>query len=177
MFRQPFSNSSIRYKSNKITNKTVIPAVDYDLGRNGSAYFDTDTADYHISGGNRGGNRGRVYRNDGVDIRKDSSTENSYYISNTEPGEWLQYTCFVPRKGKYSIRLEVTSENGEGKLSLSLNNKLIAKTLAVQEATNPGSWQFLEIKDVLLNKGTNILRVHINEGGLNLKSLQFIVNK
>jgi len=173
LFRQPFSNSAVPYRLNKITDGTVISVVDYDLGRNGSAYFDTDTADYHISGGGRGGNRGRVYRNDGVDIRKDSSMENSYYVSNTEPGEWLQYTCFVPRKGKYSIGFEVASENGQGKLSISINSKLITKTLAVDKATNAGGWQILEIKNVLLNKGTNILRIHINEGGVNLKSLQF----
>ena len=96
IFRQPFSAASKPFKANKVKNGTIINAVDYDLGRNGIAYFDTDTADYHVSTGKYGkGNAGRVYRNDGVDISKDSTAYNSYYVDHIETGEWLQFTLQV----------------------------------------------------------------------------------
>ncbi|MEI9955889.1 MAG: hypothetical protein WDM90_06170 [Ferruginibacter sp.] len=39
MFRQPFSDAAIPFKVNSISNKTIINAVDYDLGKNGVAYL------------------------------------------------------------------------------------------------------------------------------------------
>ncbi len=91
MIRQPFSNTALAFKPNKIKDSTVLNAVDYDLGSSGVAYYDKDTADYHTSTQQRtAGNRGRIYRNDGVDIRKDSAAYESYYVSDTEEGEWLQ---------------------------------------------------------------------------------------
>ncbi len=173
MFRQPFSNTSVPYKSNIITDETVISAADYDLGRNGKAYFDTDTADYHVSGGSRGGNRGRVYRNDGVDIRKDSSEQEGYYVSDTEAGEWIQYTIYVSKKSSYTVTLEVASKKADAKLSLNVNDKMVNEALIVPIIMGTNGWQALEIKNVFFNKGKNVLRVYIDQGGLNLKSLGF----
>ena len=70
MMRQPFSAEALPFRPNKIRDGSVLKAVDYDLGRNGIAYYDVDTADYHISGTPGKGNLGRCYRNDGVDIER-----------------------------------------------------------------------------------------------------------
>ena len=175
LFRQPFSNTSIPYKPNVITDETVISAADYDLGRNGKAYFDTDTADYHVSGGSRGGNRGRVYRNDGVDIRKDSSEQGGYYVSDTEAGEWIQYTIYVSKKSSYTVTFEVASKKADAKLSLHVNDKMVNKALIVPFIMETNGWQTMEIKNVFFNKGKNVLRAYIDQGGLNLKSLGFYI--
>src|SRR5258706_5168179 len=50
MFRQPFSSEAIPYKGNIIRNNYLLNAVDYELIRNGVAYFDNDTANYRTSG-------------------------------------------------------------------------------------------------------------------------------
>ncbi len=84
MFRQPFSAMATPFKQHLITANTTIAAVDYDLGRNGVAYFDNDTADYWVSGVRGVGNKGRTYRNDGVDIRKDSAVSEGYFVSDME---------------------------------------------------------------------------------------------
>jgi hypothetical protein len=81
---------AIPFKQHRVSALTTIAAVDYDLGRNGVAYFDMDTADYRIAGQRGAGNKGRVYRNDGVDIRRDSSAAESYFVSDMEKNEWLQ---------------------------------------------------------------------------------------
>ncbi|WEK34575.1 MAG: cellulase family glycosylhydrolase [Candidatus Pseudobacter hemicellulosilyticus] len=70
MIRQPHEPTAKPFRPHQLTGNYLLPAVDYDLGPNGIAYFDMDTANYHIAnGGKRSeGNRGHMYRNDGVDI-------------------------------------------------------------------------------------------------------------
>ena len=105
MIRQPFSYESKPFMSNNIFDKSVIHAVDYDLGRNGVAYYDKDTANYRLSTGKEStGNSGGVYRNDGVDIYRDPNDflEN-YYVGSIEDGEWLQYTVNVQEGGNYRL--------------------------------------------------------------------------
>ncbi|HEY8735143.1 MAG TPA: cellulase family glycosylhydrolase, partial [Puia sp.] len=51
MIRQPFSSETLPFKANRISSGSVIPAVDYDLGKNGVAYYDKDTVNYRISSG------------------------------------------------------------------------------------------------------------------------------
>lgn len=174
MIRQPFSVAATPFKANVIKQQTLLEAVDYDLGRNGVAYFDTDTADYHISTGNRGaGNRGRIYRNDGVDIN--ATPGDNYYVSNTEAGEWLQYTLHVARKGKYTVKLMVASEKADGKVSLILNNNVAVKAVAVPNTKGMDKWTAIDVKNISLNAGENVFRVYTDTGGYNFKSLEFIM--
>ncbi|MGF7040517.1 cellulase family glycosylhydrolase [Mucilaginibacter lappiensis] len=176
IFRQPFSAASKPFKANKVKNGTIINAVDYDLGRNGIAYFDTDTADYHVSTGKYGkGNASRVYRNDGVDISKDSTAYNSYYVDHIETGEWLQFTLQVKIPGVYSVSLKVASDTNDAKLSLETAN-----TSATKEIPNTGGlkkWQVITVKNIHLKAGSNKLRVNADKGGYNLHSLQFWLAK
>ena len=176
IFRQPFSAASKPFKANKVKNGTIINAVDYDLGRNGIAYFDTDTADYHVSTGKYGkGNAGRVYRNDGVDISKDSTAYNSYYVDHIETGEWLQFTLQVKTPGVYSVSLKVASDTDGAKLSIETAN-----TSATKEIPNTGGikkWQVITVKNIQLKAGSNKLKVNADRGGYNLHSLQFWLAK
>ncbi|MBN9296620.1 MAG: cellulase family glycosylhydrolase [Filimonas sp.] len=172
MFRQPHNATAIPFKSNVITNNTVLSAVDYDLGINGVAYFDKDTADYHVSKNNsRGGNRGRTYRNDGVDITKDSL--NNIYVMSTEAGEWLQYTVTVSKTGKYAIGLTTAAKADGGKAAISLDG-----VAAINDFVIPaGNWATHTAGNIELSKGRHVLRVQIVEGGFNLKDISFTAAK
>ncbi|PWK72478.1 carbohydrate binding protein with CBM6 domain [Mucilaginibacter oryzae] len=173
IFRQPHSADTKPFKANKIGNGTIINAVDYDLGRNGSAYFDTDTADYHTSGKPGVGNRGHVYRNDGVDIAKDSTQYNSYYVDHIETGEWTQYTVFVKTPGVYSISLKVASPNDDAKLSVLVDNTTQAKEVAVPNTGGLKKWQVIAVKNIVLKAGANKIKVQADNGRYNLHYLQF----
>jgi len=177
MIRQPFSATALPYKTNIIGNGSLLKAVEYDLGRNGIAYYDTDTADYHISGKPGMGNRGRTFRNDGVDIRKDSSLYESYYVSDTEAGEWLQFTVNVTTKGVYTLQVEIASDIAKGSISISSGNTMLAKNIAVPNTGDLKKWQTVEVKKVALNKGRQVLKLYIVNGGFNLKSIRFITGK
>jgi len=177
IFRQPFTTATKPFKANKVTNGTIINAVDYDLGRNGFAYFDTDTADYHTSGKPGIGNHGRIYRNDGVDISKDSTAYNSFYVDHIETGEWTQYTIQVKAAGVYSIKLKVAAATDDGKLSLNINGADQAKEVAIPNTSGLKTWQVITVKDIRLKAGANKVRVYANNGGYNLHWLQFVAAK
>ena len=174
MMRQPYTNETVPYKNNKISSGTVISAVDYDLGINGSAYFDQDTANYRISTGKESaGNRGRIYRNDGVDIYEDSLHKGDYYVGHIEDGEWLQYTLDIIRTGKYNIVFALAAVNDQGIFSVKDKSKVLAKKIKVYSTGGNQNWEKLTIKNVQLNQGIHQLRVYADKGGFNFKSLAF----
>lgn len=171
MFRQPFSAEAVPFKSNLINKAAILNAVDYDLGKSGIAYFDNDTADYHVSTGKRGSsNRGSAYRNDGVDIKADSVIKNTFYVTNFEKGEWLQYTVVVKKKGAYNMRITCSSRLPAGKFSISTDQRVQTSI----KAKEPGKWQTIVVKEIHLSKGINKLRLIVDEGEFDLKTIEFI---
>jgi len=175
MIRQPFSREAIPFKENKIGNGTVLYAVDYDLGVNGAAYYDLDTANYRISSGKESmGNRGRTYRNDGVDIYEDSVQKGEWFVGHTEGGEWLQYTLNILEGGHYDLKISVSAGNGGGALSISNGSGEAKQSMNVPSTGENINWEFITFKNILLQKGVNRLRIGIEKGGFNIKSIQFL---
>ena len=173
MIRQPFSNETIPFKANKISDGTVIHAVDYDLGVNGVAYYDLDTTNYRISTGKEStGNRGRTYRNDGVDIYEDSIQKGSFFVGHTEDGEWLQFTIDVLEAGKYNLKIAVSASNG-GALSVSSGSGQEQQAINIPSTGGNENWEFIMAKNVPLEKGMNHLRIRIDKGGFNIRSITF----
>ncbi|UYQ94532.1 cellulase family glycosylhydrolase [Chitinophaga horti] len=140
MIRQPFSPTAIPFKEHLLQERLVINAIDYDLGPNGVAYYDLDTANYRISNpALQGGNSGRSYRNDGVDI---SGSE----VVNFEAGEWLQYTFTVVTDGKYKVSaIEGYDISVDGKPVSNL--RAGRHTLRVKRMTGKGS-----LKEIVLER-------------------------
>jgi len=178
MIRQPFSNTAKPFKPNTIANGAVLNAVDFDLGANGIAYYDKDTADYHVSTQQRtAGNRGRVYRNDGVDIRKDSARYESYYVSDIEEGEWLQYTVNVAQKGNYRLELTAASASDSGRVNILVNNIPVIEKAAIPNTGDLKNFRSFTIQNISLAAGRQVLRLYFVAGGFNLKSIKFIAVK
>ena len=175
MTRQPYNNETIPYSVNLIWPKTLLHAVNYDLGANGFAYYDLDTANYRISTGKEStGNRGRVYRNDGVDIYPDSAGKGNYYVGHIENGEWLQYTIQVVQAYKYKLELEVSAPDGDGMISLTDGPKEIAKDIYIPSIKGKYNRQIIEVKNIYLSEGNHQLRVHFVTGGFNFYSIRFM---
>ena len=171
MFRQVKSTATIPFKKIRLRNNTVIQAADYDLGRNGYAYFDKDTANY---GQGSTGNRGHTYRNDGVDIRKDSAHYEQYFVSNIEDGEWLQYSFRVKDAGRYRIQFTILPDSEEeGSISIMLKNKIVAENIVVPKAGDNDEWQTVEVKDIKIPRSTRKMRIVVNKGGFNLRKISF----
>jgi hypothetical protein len=173
MFRQVQSTAAIPFSPHLVNSHLTIPAVEYDLGRQGYAYYDKDSASYmYTPGVNTRGNRGHCFRNDGVDIQ--AATGNSvypYYIFSIEDGEWLQYTIQVARAGRYTVRLSIAAETDSARLTLQVNETAVATGVAVPLTGGAENWQTMELKNIPLNKGTTRLRIRADKGGFHFAAI------
>ncbi|MBL7698794.1 MAG: cellulase family glycosylhydrolase [Chitinophagaceae bacterium] len=173
MFRQVYSDEAIPFRENKIDKQAIIQAVDYDLGRQGSAYYDRDTANYHVSGQPGRGNRGNTYRNDGVDIRKDSSHYEQYFVSDIEDGEWLQYTVHARPLKKYKLRIYYSAQDKRASIDVKVNNKIVAENIYLPATGGMKSWKSIYLNNLIIGNNARI-RIQAKTGGFNLKQLEFI---
>ncbi len=175
MIRQPHTRDVLPFKAHTLsaTSASEVLAVEYDLGRHGLAYSDADTANHRVSTGERGvaWNRGRVYRNDGVDI--EASPEGGYHVGWTEAGEWLQYTLDVEAEGVYTVGIRSAATQAEGAVSLQVNAARIVEHVPLPVTDGDYAWQTTAVHEVPLERGTNTLRILVDQGGFNLKSLTF----
>jgi hypothetical protein len=170
MFRQVNSDLTQPFLTHRVTANTTINAADYDLGRQGFAYYDRDTASYHYTPGvNTIGNRGYTYRNDGVDIQAGS---NGYYVFSIQDGEWLQYTVNVEKKGKYTVGFRIAATSDTGRISFLANDASRIQDFPVPNTGGPDSWQTISVHGILLDAGANRLKVYARKGGFELASIQ-----
>lgn len=178
MFRQVNSLEAIPFKPNFITSNTILFAVDYDLGRNEFAYFDNDSADYHVSTGKRTtGNKGGQYRNDAVDIEACSdSVSNGYDVSWIEVGEWMQYTINVAQAGLFDINVR-TASNSVGEVNFLINNATAADNILLQNTDSDKDWKTTIVKNIHLKKGINKFKMMAIKGGFKLNYFQFVSSK
>ncbi|NMM50394.1 cellulase family glycosylhydrolase [Marinigracilibium pacificum] len=168
MFRQVRSNEVLPFKDH-MKNGNVILAVDYDLGIIEKAYYDHNHANYYIStGGDRQKwNSGGTYRNDGVDIYVDEIGE--YYISDFTEGEWLHYTFDIDAEIKPELSLIINAKNNEAKISVFLNENLIDRlTISPKQ-----KFDELTIGRVQLKKGHNTIKILVEKGSAEFKSILF----
>ena len=169
MFRQVYSTATLPFKPNIILGNTTINAVDFDLGRNGFAYNDHDTASYQYTAGvHTQGNRGRTYRNDGVDIKDDKNNEP--YVFSIEDGEWLLYTTTVKKAGNYSITFNTSA--GNGVIDLYNNNQLLSADIPITEGENEDKSITSRPIKIQLDKGVNKLKFYFKKGGFDLKTFE-----
>lgn len=173
LIRQPFNTKPVPFaKARSNGSGWVINAVDYDLGRNGIAYYDKDTGNYRVSTGrNSAGNKGRQYRNDGVDIYRDSLDATAFYVGSIDDDEWLQYTITVNDKAGYDLVLVTGAAADTANVTVLINGKVVFDKIAVSATGNAKAWQTQPVGKLNLEKGTHIIRVHANKGGFNLKAL------
>ena len=144
MFRQPHDATYRAYASRKLGNSPLtIRAADYDLGPAEVAYRDTVDANYHVAtGGERTPwNNGTTYRNDGVDIARD--TDGSAYVRDFVTGEFMRYSAEVASAGHWTVTARVRSAKG-GRIGID------ERGVAISAGT---AWQSVKLADVELTAG------------------------
>ena len=70
------------------------------------------------------------------------------------------------------MKFNCVSKDHNGRLSLAINDSLLA-SIDVKESNE---WQIVELKEVHL-KGDNKLRIIVDEGNFDLKSIEFVKPK
>ena len=175
MFRQQKSDKAIPYRTQVIPG--IVYATDYDMGPNGSAYFDTDIADFRVSTGNfTAWNSGWSYRNDGVDIEKteDNINSNGYNVGWLTGGEWMQYDVEVLEDAIYDIKIRVSSNAGDGAFHFSVGQSDISGIFEVPNTSGWQNWQSIIVPNVVLAEDDHKLRFNVDEAGFNLNSFEFV---
>ncbi|HTH58046.1 MAG TPA: cellulase family glycosylhydrolase [Cyclobacteriaceae bacterium] len=166
MFRQTRSDEVVPFKNTTVKNNTSINAADYDLGRNGFAYYDKDTANYWVANGGKrtDGNKGHAYRNDGVDIFKEGET---LFVGSFEAGEWLQYTVSSDSDRSITVNCHMKSRAASNVEVEANGNKSTAMISPAE------GWQDIKFKSVQLKKGNNTIRVKLAKGDVDFESMRF----
>ncbi len=176
MMRQVDSEEAIPYKQHIIKPNTVVFASDYDQGRSGVAYHDSDSAEYWVSTSKRTGwNNGHQYRNNGVDIEvcKDEIS-NGYCVGWIETGEWMQYSIYTPQEGLFDIHVRAAAKDAAGQVKILINDAPASDDIVLPQTGESQQWKTSTAKAVKLNKGWSRLRVLAVRGGFNLNYLQFM---
>ena len=176
MFRQVKEDKVIPFRQHQIQANNRVYAVDFDLGKIGAAYYSIDSANYWVSNGGKRTqwNKGRVYRNDAVDIEKNrDSLGNGYHVSNMQPTEWLQYSMDA-NKGVYELQIHVSTTQ-PAEYELFING--IKKGASIKVPSTGEKWTTVTINNVQLQQGLNQLKLVVKSGTLSLNYFQFNNNK
>lgn len=173
--RQPHTDETVPYTIHVLPGR--IHMSDFDMGKNGYAYYDEDYANYSLSTGSfQAWNNGWVYRNDGVDIEQNDNLENGngYNIGFVNKGEWVNYTIDVAESGVYDVGVWVASTSSNGQFHFSLDGEAITE---IQNITKTAGWTDYQphlIKEVYLELGQHVLTFHIdNSIEFNILSTDF----
>ena len=174
LIRQPHTTETKPFKTH--TTSQNIFAVDYDLGRNNYAYFDTDTANYHQNTGEfKAWNIGWEYRNDGVDIEKcdDSEATNGYNVGWVNGGEWLQYTINSEAHASYKLELRTASEN-IASMHIEVDGKVASETFDLPSTGGWAAYSTTTISNIILPEGEVKVRLVFDGGAVNFNYFSFI---
>ncbi len=196
----PYSDSRFQNGPQKIPGRVL--CAYYDLGGEGVAYHDSDPQN-HGSGelNPADGTYLNEFRfHEGVDTsytkfeRKPTQIDDNpfvkvvppremLYVGWTEPGEWFNITVDVAQAGTYAADFLYTSNRG-GTISIDVNGKDATSSLQVTstyDSADPVAWRQWHhwnlaphLFKVRLNKGKNVLTVHIlTSGNMNLAYFDF----
>jgi hypothetical protein len=144
--QQPYDGRPIRLPG-------TVEAERYDKGGEGVAYHDT-TRD----------NRGRKFRQDGVDIWQ---TKGGFYTGANISGEWLEYTVNAAYTGTYKVNFRVATAQSGRKIRLKLDGKAITGAIPIPKTGAANKWRTVS-KVARFTKGQHVLRVEFVAGGFNL---------
>lgn len=167
----------------------------YDLGGEGVAYHDTTpenegAALNHTTGHWRPGIPAYIAffrEKEGVDIsytkdwadfnhpNKVDPAVNQLYIGWQEDGEWVNYSVFVNRPGKY--RIITIYGYQDNKSELWLNGKKAATLVLPENTGNWHNWTQATVGEILFPVGgLNLLTLKYNKGS-NLAFLDFLLTE
>lgn len=146
------------FKQNTIPG--TIEAEDFDSGCPGDAYNDRNEI-----------NEGGQYRlNEGVDIEKCST--GGYNVGWTNNGEWLAFTMNVKKSTTYQVEFYVAAPSDKTKIHLECDGIDKTERIAIPNTAGYQNWEVVK-KPIKFDAGEHVLKLVIDNGGLNLDKMIF----
>lgn len=96
----------------------------------------------------------------------------SIAIDGDDAGAWLEYKIQVDEPGTYAVQLRMASPEGEGKLTLQIDD---APVITVTDLQSTEDWFDYAINNTIIElpAGIHVLKLKIEESGWNLNWLAF----
>ncbi|MFL2833733.1 MAG: carbohydrate-binding protein [Coraliomargaritaceae bacterium] len=134
----------------------------YDYGYPGVTYHDTSE-----------GNSGKgFYRSDDVDI---VSKRGRHRVTNTEAGEWLEYSVDIKQTGTYMISVSYAGTRA-GAIRIERSGQTLVDSTSLKPTGAMDRYESVRVDDVRLEAGRQVLRLHIEQGGMQLDHFTIIAN-
>ena len=141
-----------------------IQAENYDItgvGSGNNSYKDDDSE-----------NKGKAYRNDGVDIEE---IDGGYAVGYTTEGEWMEYTVNVKFPCDYRITARLASGSETSGFQLLLDDKELGSAwTAPKTGEDWKTYEEVEVGVVKLSEGKHVLKVLITGNYVNLDWIEFV---
>ncbi|HEX8524619.1 MAG TPA: carbohydrate-binding protein, partial [Tepidisphaeraceae bacterium] len=135
----------------------VIQVENFDLGGEGLAYHDSETA-----------NLGGKYRlTEGVDIETAGTGATGANVGYANAGEWLEYSINVIDGGSYTLSFNVASAADNGKFHLEVDGVNATGLLAMPNTGGWQSWKTVSKSGINLSAGQHVLRLAMDTNGSN----------
>ncbi|MFM2335540.1 MAG: hypothetical protein RIS91_1543 [Bacteroidota bacterium] len=92
-----------------------------------------------------------------------------------DAGEWTEYTVNVQQDGLYECALRYANGNAgnSGKLSLWLDEQLIANNITFPSTGKWETFGTVTIKNIAMTQGRRVLKFGFDDGGMNIGKAQF----
>ena len=97
-----------------------------------------------------------------------------YYVSWTEPGEWLQFTIQVPKASEYALELETNGIASIIKLEIVDEIQLDEIAINTDPDITPTEWSSTTVQGIELPAGEQKIRFHIQEGAPDLRAFRLV---
>ncbi len=145
------------YTGTAINLPGKIEAENYNLGGQGLAYNDSETA-----------NQGAGYRTDGVDVQATTDAGAGYNVGYTADGEWLNYFVNVTAAGNYSFSFRSAGTGTASKIRVEVDGANVSGDVALPNTGAWQTWASTTVGNVALTAGAHKIRLFIVTGGFNL---------
>lgn len=174
LFDPEFGTKQKPFKKHELPG--IVNAADYDIGNQGVAYDDTDY--WAVSGSPGGGNSGRNYRNDGVDVEVSTDPDGfGYNVGFTSRFEWIEYTVDIMEDGIYEVDVRGASNTGGARDGADVLFMIDGERVGEIEVGNTGGWQnwvTRQFRTPELKAGSgHVLRVTFADLEVNLNRMTF----
>jgi hypothetical protein len=140
-----------------------IEAENYDItgiGSGNSSYKDDDSE-----------NKGKAYRNDGVDIE---AIADGFAVGYTNEGEWLEYSVNVKASGDYAVKARLASGSETSGFQLLLDDKELASAFtAPKTGEDWKTYEEVDVGEVKLTEGKHVFKILITGNYVNIDWLEF----
>ena len=177
LIRQVQTDETIPFNGTPSVIPGVVHMADFDLGKNKFAYYDNVVGDYNLSTGDyTAWNSGWSYRNDGVDIEKntDQINSNGFHVGFVEQGEWMKYTVSIDETAVYKAKIRLATQESGGEFFLSIDDQEVTTTQVVNSTGGWSQFSTFEVSDIILPAGEHRLKFHINNDiPFNISSIEF----